>query len=113
MKASSESGEWATVIVCVSMIVDITASRGIYNGLSDKSNEANRTWGVVARTSWLTASPDGVIDRIAFDGFETGVFDQVDQLSSRHLNFIIGLNRITLGKLAALGYGSVDIIRAI
>ena len=67
MKASSESGECATVIVWVSVNVDIgnfNNYKEVKSGGLDQANIARRI-----------TSLDGVVNSIAFDSFEAGVLD--------------------------------------
>src|SRR6476660_6308766 len=96
MKASSESGEWATVIVRVSAMVDMLNS-SVLIGTLDQAD---------------IASVDRVIDCIAFDGFKARFLNQAYKFAARHLDFIIGFDRITFGKFTAVSDGSVDIIGA-
>src|SRR6267142_2686499 len=102
MKASSESGEWATEIVRVSVSVGIRIpQRKTCRGYLELSDE-----------TYITPF-DGVVDCVALDSFEAGVFDQVDQLAARHFDFIVGFNRITFGKLATFSYGAINVVSAI
>src|SRR2546421_12327527 len=46
---------------------------------------------------------DRVVERVALDRIEAGVFDERDDLLLRHLHFVVRLDRITFRKLAAFG----------
>src|SRR6476646_10545562 len=96
MKASSESGEWATVIVRVSAIVDMLNS-SVLIGTLDQAD--------IAAVDW-------VIDCISLDGFKTRFLNQAHKLAARHLDFIIGFDRITFGKFTAVSDGSINVIGA-
>src|SRR6266516_8072034 len=91
MNASSESGECARAIVCFSTVVVILELRESYDGRGPF---------------------DSIVNSIALDGLESGFFDQADQFRLCHLHFVVRLERITLGQLAAFGDRAVDIVGA-
>ena len=55
---------------------------------------------------------DRIVNCVSLDCFKAGVFDQRNQFAPRHLHFVVGFDRITLGQLAAFGDRAVNIVRA-
>src|SRR3712207_7502863 len=51
---------------------------------------------------------DAVVEGVALDGLEAGVFDEGDDLLLGHLDLAVCFDRVALGEFAALGDGAVD-----
>ena len=85
MNASSESGEWATEIVCfvVSNIYRTQGSGGV------KKRRPPLKFADLCDRRRLFYS---IVDRIPLDSFKAGFFDQSDKFRSRHLHLVVGFD---------------------
>src|SRR5437868_6264798 len=89
MNASSESGECATVIVRVSVEVDISGMNAYGFSL------------------------DSIVNRISLDSFKPGIFDERDNLLLAHLDFVVCFDRVAFRKLAAFCDRAVEVVCAV
>jgi len=53
-----------------------------------------------------------VVDGVAFDGFEPGALDHLDDLLFGHFYFAAGFDGVAVGQFAAVGDGAVQIVGA-
>lgn len=53
---------------------------------------------------------DAVINRISFDGLESGAVDKVDDLGLCHFYFAAGFDGVAVGEFAAVGDGAVEVV---
>src|SRR5258706_16054745 len=103
MNASSESGEWATEIVCF-VVSNIYRTQG--------SGGVKKRWPPMKFADLRDRSRSfySIVVRIPLDRFKAGFLDQADKFRSRHLHLVVVFDLITFGQFAFLGNGAFYIV---